>query len=167
MRLWCFTSSTSTRTFGMKRMKKFTSILFLVLAGCSAQPYAEIKVWTSTNAPSDPAWVQIGGKTDAVHTICIQSDNARLSDLVQKIAEHENLKVEFDAKANNAFCTVNLLDVEPINGIESILDMHDCIVFQSNNVLVVQNKKNSEPSSGLYQKRLKYNLTNQHKTRMK
>lgn len=125
-------------------MKNQLAILLLVLVGCSAQPYEEIKVWTSSNAAPDAAWVQIGGQTTAVHTVCIQAANARLQDLVSKIAEHERLTVQFDAEVGNAFCTVNLTDVEPIAGLDSILDMHDCIVTQSNSTLIVRNKENPE-----------------------
>jgi len=119
-------------------MKNYIVILFLVLAGCSAQPYDEINVWTSTNAPSDPAWVQIGGQTTAAHTICIQSDNARIQDLVSKIAEHEQIDVRWDVHPTNTFCTVNLTDVAPLDGLNSIAGMFAWAAVSSNGIVIIR-----------------------------
>jgi hypothetical protein len=129
-------------------MNNHLAILLLLLTGCSAQRYEEIRVWTSSNAPPDPAWVQIGDRTTAVHTICIQADNARLQDLVRRIAEHENLGIRFDAQVANAFCTVSLTDVEPIAGLASILEMHGCGLVQTNTMLIVREKENPEQGGG-------------------
>jgi hypothetical protein len=131
------------------KMKHYPAMLFLILAGCSPQPYDQISVWASTNAAPDPAAVLIGGQTSASHRICIQSDNARIQDLVRKIAEHEGLTLRFDAEIGDAFCTVNLSDVEPIAGLASILELHDCNAVQTNGMLIVEErKKTPEPGVG-------------------
>ncbi len=128
-------------------MKGYRTMLFLLLAGCSAQPCDQIKIWTSTNAASGPVSGQIGGQAGTSHTVCIQSDNARLRDLVRRIAEHEDFTLRFDAEVGNAFCTVNLSDVEPMAGLASILEMHGCVAVQTNRTLIVE-KRNPEAGVG-------------------
>lgn len=132
-------------------MKHYFSILLpaFLLAGCSAQRYEDIKVWTSTNAPGpDAGFVEIRvegtpTKPSRTHVICIQSDNARLEDIVRKIAEHEKMKVRFEAEVGHAFCTVDLTDVEPICALKSIAGMHDCVVVQEDGVVIINNKKSA------------------------
>jgi len=122
------------------------TLLAILLAGCGGQPYEDIKVWTSTNMPTaDGEYVSIPTEGEVLdnpkHRICIQSDNARLQDLVRRVAEHEKMSLRFEAEVGNAFCTVNLSDVEPVAALESIVAMHDCVIARENGVIIIRNEQ--------------------------
>jgi hypothetical protein len=111
-----------------------------VLVGCSAQPYEEIKVWTSGNETKS-GLAASGAESAIAHTIRLQADNAKVRDVIRKVAEYSNYDLQLDANLENDFCTVNLVDVEPLAGLRSILDMHDCVVVLTNRLLIVTKKQ--------------------------
>jgi hypothetical protein len=126
-------------------MKIIAAVSFIILVGCSARSPGRIEIQTVTNYPDSEftTIIMTNGVTHeakAEHVLNIHADNARLQDLVRSITEHENLKLEFEAEVGNAFCTVNLVGVQPLPAIESIVKLYDCVVTQKNDAVIVKNK---------------------------